>query len=362
LTAADARALLCGMARTSPSLLLLLLGCGAFGRVHLAALARLGLLGRVVAHDPVPAMRAAAEAAHPGLRFVDSVEQGLDRCRAVIIATPPETHAPLAEAALRAGRDLFLEKPATVTAKEAERLAALAELQRRVVQVGLYFRYHPKTQALHGMLRAGEFGRLHHLSARMSGVKRARADSGALLNDAVHFCDLIPWLAGEAPRAVFATVSDPLRRGHEDFAVLQLLFPSGATALIEAGCVVPGEHADAVVPGAETRKLLAVAGSDALAEIDYAAERFWVRRGRHRPDGTGAFLPDHTPREDPGVPAADPVEVVAAQLSAFLDAVATRRPAWPGLREGGVAPARLLDAARRSAQERRLVEIPEASG
>jgi predicted dehydrogenase len=305
-------------------------------------------------------MRAAAQAAHPGLRFVDGLEEGLAACRAVIVATPPETHAPLAEAVLRAGRDLFLEKPATVTATEAERLAALAELHRAVAQVGLYFRYHPKTQALHALLRAGEFGRLHHLSARMSGVKRARADSGALLNDAVHFCDLIPWLAGEAPRAVFATLSDPLRRGREDLAVLQLLFPSGATALIEAGCVVPGEHADAVVPGAETRKLLAVAGSTALAEIDYAAERLSLRRGSHRPDGTGAFLPDHAPAEDLGAPVADPVEVLAAQLSAFLDCVATRRAAWPGLREGGVAPARLLDAARRSAQEMRLVEIPEA--
>ena len=68
------------------------------------------------------------------------------------------------------------------------------------------------------MVAAGEFGALHHLAARFSGVKRARGDSGALLNDAVHFADLLPWIAGEAPARVFATLSDPLRRGREDLA------------------------------------------------------------------------------------------------------------------------------------------------
>jgi predicted dehydrogenase len=57
------------------------------------------------------------------------------------------------------------------------------------------------------------------------------------------------------------------------------------------------------------------------------------------------------------MPAADPVDVVAAELAAFLDAVATRRAPEADLRDGAVRPARLLDAARRSAQEGRLVEI-----
>jgi hypothetical protein len=52
------------------------------------------------------------------------------------------------------------------------------------------------------------------------------------------------------------------------------------------------------------------------------------------------------------------VEVVAAELAAFLAAVATRRPTGPDLAEGGVRPLRILDAARRSAQEGGVVEIP----
>ncbi len=321
--------------------------------MHAAALARLGV--ETWGFDPDPAMRTAL----PALRFVDRLEEGLAGCDAAILATPPATHAPLAEAVLRAGRDLFLEKPATETAAESAALARLSAETGRIVQVGLYFRFHPKAQALHGLLRQGVFGRLHHLSARMSGTKRARGDSGALLNDAVHFADLIPWLAGEAPSRVFATLSDPLDRGREDLALIQLLFPSGATALIEAGCVLPGEHADAVVPGAETRKLLAVAGREALAEVDFAVETAWLRRGRHEPAANGARLPRHAPRESFCQSSLDPVGVVAAQLAAFLRAIETRLPQGPDLLEGGVAPLSILDAARRSAHEGCVMAIGE---
>jgi predicted dehydrogenase len=348
LTVAAARPSLARMAR------ILLIGAGAFGRVHTAALATLGAAHR--AFDPDEAARAAL----PGVAFVDTLEEGLAWCDAAIVATPPATHVALSETVLRAGRDLFLEKPATEMAAESAALARLAEGQGRIVQVGLYFRFHPKARALRTLVEQGVFGRLHHLSARMSGLKRARGDSGALLNDAVHFADLLPWLADEAPARVFATIADPLGRGREDLALIQLIFPSGATGFIEAGCVLPGEHADTVVPGAETRKLVAVAGRDALAELDFAAERLVLRRGRHVSAAGGAWLPDHAPREMPGVPALGPIGVVTAELDAFLRAVATRTPQGPGLIEGGVAPLAILDAARRSAQEGRVVAIGEA--
>lgn len=333
---------------------ILLIGCGAFGRVHLAALARLGLSGRVLVHEPDRAMR---EAAPPGTRFAAELADGLAVTEAAIIATPPASHVALAKTVLRAGLDLFLEKPATESAAESAALHELARVDGRIVQLGLYFRFHPKARAVHRLAREGGFGRIHHLSARMSGLKRARGDSGALLNDAVHFADLLPWIAGESPCQVFALLSDPLHRGREDLAVIQLRFASGASALIEAGCVLPGEHADAVVPGAETRKLLGIAGSAAVAEVDFMAETLRLRRGQHRPGPADAFLPDFAAAEDLGAAALGPVGVVAAQLAAFLEACATRIPQGPDLWEGGVLPLSILDAARRSAHEMRMVEI-----
>lgn len=331
---------------------LLLIGCGAFGRVHLAALRQLGVAAMAFDADE-------ATATATGLPVVASIEAGLDACDAAIVVTPVPTHVPVATAVLLAGRDLFLEKPATETAAEAAALADLAGQMGCVAQVGLYFRFHPKAIALRRMVAAGEFGTLHYLAARFSGVKRARGDSGALLNDAVHFADLLPWIAAETPHRVFATLSDPLRRGREDLAVIQMMFPSGLTAMIEAGCVLPGRWPDAVVPGAETRKEVMVAGHDALAEVDFAAESFTLRRGTHVAGEHGAWLPQHGAREDPGVPSAEPVAVVAAELAAFIEAIGSRRTPEASLRSGAVAPGLILDAARRSAREARVVALEE---
>ena len=333
---------------------ILLLGCGAFGRVHLAALDALGLGGDVRVFDPDPA---AAEAT--GRPVARSLEDGLAACDAAIVVTPVQTHVAVSEAVLRAGRDLFLEKPATETAAEAQHLVAVAAETGRIAQVGLYFRCHPKAQALRRMVADGSFGPLHYLAARFSGLKRARADSGALLNDAVHFADLLPWLAGEPVASVFAQTADPLGRGREDFALIQLRFAGGAIGLIEAGCVLPGRWPDAVVPGAETRKEIMVAGRDALAEVDFAAETMALRRGRHEAAPNGAWLPAHGAREACAIPAADPVAVVAEELRGFLDCVAARRQPEADLPSGAVAPARILDAARLSARDGRVVLLKD---
>ena len=117
---------------------ILLIGGGAFGRMHAAALRRLGTAP--IVFDPGPASRAAM----PDLRFCDTLADGLAHCDAAIVATPPATHIALAEAVLHAGRDLFLEKPATETAAQSVALAQLAARTGRIAQVGLYFRFHPK--------------------------------------------------------------------------------------------------------------------------------------------------------------------------------------------------------------------------
>ncbi len=127
---------------------LLLLGCGAFGRVHLAALRRLH--AEVTVFDPDSTLATATR-----LPTASSVEAGIAAADAVIIATPVPTHVPLATAVLRAGRDLFLEKPATETAAQARALVDVAEQAGRIAQVGLYFRFHPKAidAAAHGRRR-----------------------------------------------------------------------------------------------------------------------------------------------------------------------------------------------------------------
>ncbi len=61
---------------------------------------------------------------------------GRDDVDAVVIATPEHWHAPMALAALEAGKDVYLEKPMTRTIAEAKQVAEAVETTGRVLQVG----------------------------------------------------------------------------------------------------------------------------------------------------------------------------------------------------------------------------------
>jgi scyllo-inositol 2-dehydrogenase (NADP+) len=64
---------------------------------------------------------------------VRSLEELLDRCDLVVIASPNQTHFPLAKAALEAGKHVVVDKPFTVALEEADQLIALADQRERVL-------------------------------------------------------------------------------------------------------------------------------------------------------------------------------------------------------------------------------------
>lgn len=76
----------------------------------------------------------------------------------VVIASPNATHAPLATAALRAGKHVVVDKPFTLTLAEARELAALAASQNRVLSVFQNRRWDSDFLALRAVLAEGRLG------------------------------------------------------------------------------------------------------------------------------------------------------------------------------------------------------------
>src|SRR6266404_5627021 len=108
-----------------------------------------GLAGRAF-HAPVisavPGLHLAAilqrsgtEAAekYPDVRIVRSMDEllAIPQIRLIVIATPNETHYPLARQCLEAGRDVVVDKPFTTTLEEAVSLVQLAKRAKRLLTV-----------------------------------------------------------------------------------------------------------------------------------------------------------------------------------------------------------------------------------
>jgi histidinol-phosphate phosphatase family protein len=191
------------------------IGCGLIGRRRAAAAAADPATRLQVAVD-ADAERASEVAALHGAESAKSWESAVARADvdAVVVCTPNALLAPIAVAALEAGKHVLVEKPIGRNQGEAELMASAAASAGRVLKIGFNHRYHPAIDRAAELLRGGAVGRLIQLRARYGHGSRPGcekewrgnlelAGGGELLDQGVHVVDLFQWLAG-APLRVQA--------------------------------------------------------------------------------------------------------------------------------------------------------------
>lgn len=225
-----------------------LLGYGLAGRVFHAPLvsATPGLrLHTVVSSDP-----ARVAAGHPQARVLPDPMQAFadPDIDLVVVATPNHTHAPLALAALAAGKHVVVDKPFALDAAEAGAMIAAAARARRVLSAFHNRRWDADFLALRALLEAGALGEVAELHSHFDRFRpqvpdrwRDREGPGAGL-----WYDLGPHLADQAlqlfgpPLAVWADLGMQ-RPGATavDWFHVQLRYPR-LRVLLHAGSLVPG--------------------------------------------------------------------------------------------------------------------------
>lgn len=160
---------------------------------------------------------------------------------AIIVATPHSTHEELCLRALRAGKQLFCEKPLTLTAAGAERILAACDKAGVTLGIGHERRFEPAMELLAAKVKSGELGEILHLEANMShnlfanldasnwrvGAKDAPA--GAMTALGIHVTDLFMSLAGRPRRVMARTARVYSRMTGDDHVSAQIDFTSGVT-------------------------------------------------------------------------------------------------------------------------------------
>lgn len=341
---------------------ILQVGVGAFGQNHLRAWQEIGIADQLWLCDADPARLAAAGRllGVPADRQVSDAARALPHVDVVDIVTGSDTHFALCRAALDAGKDVFIEKPMTMTADEARTIRDVVAKQHRVLQVGYYYRFHPASVRLKSWIDAKELGDLRYLSGSFMGFKRARNDVGVTHTDGVHFVDLFNWLVGAAPQRVHAVIRDHFGRGKEDFSVVLLEYPNGVIGKVECGYIQPGRWRDRVVANAFTTKEIFVCGSTKTVEVDFEQELVSSHKVHHElRSGVWTAVVDGS--ETPNTGTLSPVQMIATELRAFLQSVQTRTTPDPNERTAGVEMAAVVEAIYESARRGQPVAVTGAA-
>lgn len=138
----------------------------------------------------------------------------------VVVATPTDTHADVATAALRAGKHVMIEKPVALTLAHIEQLQNAATSVGRRCVPAMCMRYWPGWTWLHERIKDRSFGALRSLSLERAGARPTwnafYADinrcGGALFDLHIHDTDYITWCLGK-PASV-SSVGDAVNRSH----------------------------------------------------------------------------------------------------------------------------------------------------
>lgn len=197
-----------------------IVGCGRIASSdHALAYAADGRVNLVAVVDP-DRNRARAMARRFGVREVfTSLEEMLATTDVdlITLCASPHPHAASAITALRAGCHVLCERPATMTAAETARVAAVAAAEHRVLTFGCPYRHLTEARIARGIADAGEIGEIHDVqltvvSHRDAGDRhghpdRVHADGGPISGVGIQLLDLAMWLTRfpEAMDTFYAT-------------------------------------------------------------------------------------------------------------------------------------------------------------
>ena len=190
-----------------------IVGCGRIANnAHLPALTKLENVRIKYACDLIIEKAQALKEKFPKIEQIITdykVALADPEVEAVFVLTPNFAHYTITMDALRAGKHVMCEKPVTVSYELSCEMAAEADKQGKILNIGVCNRYHKSVELLEELNRNGEFGNIYHIYCSFRSFRsipglggaftdKAQSGGGALIDWGVHFLDLILYILGDA--------------------------------------------------------------------------------------------------------------------------------------------------------------------
>jgi predicted dehydrogenase len=288
--------------------------------------------------DSRPERRQAAGARHPGIQLFEDPADLIARADidAVVIATPVATHYELGLAALKAGKDVLVEKPLAATGAEAEMLVEVAQREQRVLMVDHTYVYAGAVRKIAELIDSGELGEIRYYDSLRINLGLFQNDVSVLWDLAIHDIALLQFLVRRRFLSVQATGGCHLGEGLESVAHLTLGLEGGAQAHVNVSWISPVKIRQTIIVG--DRKMLLYDDLEPDEKIKV------YDRGVVFDQDRPALLRDYR-IGDMWAPRVDRREALAGVCAHFADCVRTRAQPLTGGAQGRES-VRVLEAAQ----------------
>jgi predicted dehydrogenase len=227
-------------------------GCGYWGSKHIRVLHTLESVAEVAVIDPDPDRAVQLIRNYPTLASYPDLDHALPHVDAVIIATPPSSHKPLALKAIAAGVHVMVEKPLATTAADAREMVAAAKAKGVVLMVGHTFEYHSAVWQLRDMVSNADLGQLYYLDTARLNLGLYQNDCNVLWDLAPHDVSILNFVLGAKPVSVNCWTSRHANSRLEDVGHLRLKYENpDVTANVHVSWLDPNKVRRVTMVGSE---------------------------------------------------------------------------------------------------------------
>jgi predicted dehydrogenase len=329
------------------------IGSGYWGAKHARVLNALDDVAAVAVIDRDGSKVARLVQSFPGVVGYTSLDEALDHVDAMVIATPPSTHAPLAMRLIEAGKHVLVEKPMATVSSDARAMIAAADAKGVALMVGHTFEYHSAVWKLRDMVHSKEIGDLFYLDTARLNLGLYQSDVNVILDLAPHDVSILNYILGRPPVSVQCWASRHAHRYLEDVAYLRLSYADPA--------VFANIHVSWLDP-CKVRRVTLVGSKKMVVYNDLASEeRIRIHdKGvlQMAVQGDDTRAPMSYRYGDVVAPYLTMNEPLVVEDGHFVDSILSgTRPMTDGA--NGLAVVEILEAAQLSLDEGRPVEIAE---
>jgi predicted dehydrogenase len=316
-------------------------GYGYWGPNVVRNLDRLEETELVAVCDKSPACRRKASKAYPDVLVTADPAELMTSpdIDAIAVVTPVWTHYDLAKTALMHGKHVFVEKPFTSNAAQAEELIELAARKNLKIMVDHTFLFTGAVQKIKKLLNEGALGKLYYYDSTRVNLGLFQHDVNVVWDLAPHDLSIIDHLIQMTPEAISATGQTHLN-GHEDVAFITLYFPDKVIAHINVNWLSPVKVRTTLIGGEKKMLVWNDLEADEKIKIYDKGVQITSREGLYN------LLVNYR-SGDMWAPQIEQVEALTQELSYFTDCIMNdKNPVNDGA--AGLRVVRMLEAANQS--------------
>jgi predicted dehydrogenase len=190
--------------------------------------------------DASESSRQRAAKAYPGARVTGDAGELISAADidAVAVITPVWTHYELAKRALEEGKHVFIEKPFTSTAEQAEELIELAERKNLRIMVDHTFLFTGAVKKIRQLVDEDVLGKLYYYDSTRVNLGLFQHDVNVLWDLAPHDLAIVDYVIGKPAEAVVATGAHHVN-GVADVAYMTVYYPDNVIAHVNVNWLSP---------------------------------------------------------------------------------------------------------------------------